>query len=215
MLSVENVRFAYPGMEREYTFDLTARAGEVIALMGASGSGKSTLLDLLAGFQLARSGRMVWDGEAFGHLPPEKRPCTVLFQKDNVFGHITAKENVALGLPNRGRLSQQESDQIMAALDAVGMDGKAEQKAQTLSGGQQQRVALARSLVRQQPLLLLDEPFTGLDDDTRHRMLPLVKDIAVQRNRCVLMVSHDREDAQMIADRLLVMDDYRLAERAL
>ncbi|MEL7273514.1 MAG: ATP-binding cassette domain-containing protein [Pseudomonadota bacterium] len=211
MLEVEDVRFAHPGMQSDYRFDLTAQAGEVVAIMGASGSGKSTLLDLLAGFLKPHGGRMAWDGVAFENRPPEGRPCTILFQKDNVFGHLTAHENVALGLPktalDRGRIAE--------ALEQVGMGGKGGQKAQILSGGQQQRVALARSLVRQQPLLLLDEPFTGLDDESRHRMLPLVKAMADEHGRCVLMITHDREDAQMIADTLLVVENQRLVGQPL
>ncbi|MEM9734046.1 MAG: ATP-binding cassette domain-containing protein [Pseudomonadota bacterium] len=211
MLSVENVRFAHEGSEEEYHFHLTAKPGEVIALMGASGSGKSTLLDLLSGFLMPLSGQMLWEGKAFQNKPPEQRPCTILFQRDNVFGHLSANANVALGLPK----GKHDPDRIEKALEQVGMAGKGEQKAQTLSGGQQQRVALARSLVREQPFLLLDEPFTGLDDDTRHRMLPLVKAMAEDHRRCVLMVTHDRQDAQMIADRLMVMDNHRLVEHSL
>src|SRR6185312_7265220 len=152
---------------------MTAAPGEVTAVTGPSGAGKSTLLDLIAGFLPSQSGQMTVDGADLGGLPPERRPVSLLFQSETLFDHLTAARNVALGLP-RTMPAAEIGPRVAAALAEVGLPDVGRQVAATLSGGQKQRVALARTLLRARPVLLLDEPFSALDDDTRTAVRALV-----------------------------------------
>src|SRR5690606_6090346 len=138
----------------------------VTAVSGVSGSGKSTLLDLIAGFLQPRSGRLTLHGRDLLPLPPEQRPVSILFQSESLFEHLSVARNLALGLPSSTPRAEREA-RTARALAEVGLAGIERQRAETLSGGQKQRVALARTLLRDRPILLLDEPFSALDDVTR------------------------------------------------
>jgi thiamine transport system ATP-binding protein len=209
MLVLENLTFAYPAQESSYVFSMTAAPGEVTAVSGTSGSGKSTLLDLIAGFLTPASGRMTLDGRDLLPLPPERRPVSILFQSESLFEHLTASHNVALGLPPR--LRPHEADQrVRMALDEVGLAGIGPQRADTLSGGQKQRVALARTLLRERPVLLLDEPFSALDDETREAVRDLLGDLTVAHDWITLLVSHHADDVEALASRVYRIDEGRL-----
>ena len=173
MLTLEAVTYAHPGQRTPYRFDLQALPGEVTAVSGASGSGKSTLLDLIAGFLEPASGTIALDGDDFVPLAPESRPVSILFQSETLFDHLSAAGNVALGLP-RATSRHQIGKSVAAALAEVGLPDIGRQRAATLSGGQKQRAALARTLLRNRPVLLLDEPFSALDDDARVTIRALV-----------------------------------------
>src|SRR5690606_37325496 len=141
MLVADDLIFAYPD-QAPYYFSLEASPGEITAISGISGSGKSTLLDLVAGFQRPVSGVLTLDGADLLPLPPETRPVSLLLQADNLFDHLSAADNVRLGLPKNTDRAEGR-DRIAAALAEVGLSGFADQLASTLSGGQKQRVALA------------------------------------------------------------------------
>jgi len=207
MLQLDRVAFTHKGSSHSYRFSLTAQRGEILAIMGKSGSGKSTLLDLVSGFLRSDGGRILWEDVPIGDLPPEKRPVTILFQNHNLFEHLSAWRNVALGVSQSSRLTPEQEAIVENALQKVGLSGHEKQRASTLSGGQQQRVALARAIVRDKPVLLLDEPFSGLDETTKVDMLALVKAQAHENNRCILMVTHDRDECDAIADRVLLLED--------
>ncbi|SFZ80877.1 thiamine transport system ATP-binding protein [Devosia enhydra] len=207
MLVLEDLRFGYGRDALPYRFSMTAPRGAVTAISGASGSGKSTLLDLIAGFLTPEAGRLTMDGVDLVPLPPEARPLSILFQSDALFDHLSAEQNVALGLP---RARQGERETIRAALGEVGLGHLDARKAAALSGGERQRVALARTLLRDRPLLLLDEPFSALDDETRGSVRALVQRLTIERNWATLLVSHNRDDVEAIAKRR-----YRLSERVL
>lgn len=211
MLRVENLTFAYPGQATPYTFSFTAEAGEVTAISGPSGSGKSTLLDLLAGFLVPSAGRIDLDRQDLLPLPPEARPVSLLLQAESLFEHLTAARNVGLGLP-AGRDRAQAAMQIDAALAEVGLDGIGHQVASTLSGGQKQRVALARTLLRARPVLLLDEPFSALDDDTRISVRELVGTLTARHAWHTILVSHHADDVEALAARRYVLADGRLSQ---
>ena len=203
MLRVEGVTFQYAGMGEPFRFDLQVDPGTVLAVMGESGSGKSTLLDLIAGFQRVGTGIIAWNDQEFQDLPPEQRPVTILFQNHNLFEHLSVEQNVSIGIERSGRIGQETRDRVRTALVEVGLAGLEKRIAATLSGGQQQRVALARALLRKQPIMLLDEPCTGLDEQTRSEILALIKAIAVKQNRAVIVATHDREDARVLGADIL------------
>ncbi len=205
MLVADNLVFAYPG-QAEYCFSFEASDGEVTAISGASGSGKSTLLDLVAGFLRPKSGRLMLDGADLVPLMPEARPVSLLLQADNLFDHLTAAENAALGLP-RGSDKMSNIQEVVHALAEVGLGGFASKSASTLSGGQKQRVALARTLLRNRPVLLLDEPFSALDDDTRRTTRDLVAELTRQHDWHTILVSHHADDIAALASA-----HYRLIE---
>lgn len=213
MLRVENVKFRYGNAGTEFNFNFHAHPGEIIGIMGPSGSGKSTLLDLVAGFQIPDQGEIFWEEKNISQLPPELRPVTVLFQNYNLFEHLSAEQNVTIGVKSTLRISSEEQALVQKAFADVGLTGLENQLAATLSGGQQQRVALARSIVRNKPILLLDEPFSGLDADNRSEILRLIKQLAERQKRCVLMVTHDVADCHAIATRRYMVDTGVLVEQ--
>lgn len=209
MLVLDRVTFAYPGQPVPYDFSLQAESGEVTAVTGASGSGKSTLLDLIAGFLQPSAGSIRLGDTDLLPLSPEARPVSVLFQSETLFEHLSAAQNVALGLPSH--LPRREAaDQVRQALAEVGLPELEAQRAATLSGGQKQRVALARTLLRARPVLLLDEPFSALDDETRATIRRLVKMLTEQKRWVTLLVSHHAEDVAALARRHYDIADNRL-----
>ncbi|MDO8360749.1 MAG: ATP-binding cassette domain-containing protein [Devosia sp.] len=203
MLAVDNVSFVYPGWPDSYRFTMEAAAGEITAVRGASGAGKSTLLDLVAGFLAPTSGSIRVNGADVTALPPERRPVSILFQAETLFEHLSAARNVALGLPDE-RL---DSPRIAAALAEVGLPEIGAQRAATLSGGQKQRVALARTLLRNKPVLLLDEPSSALDDETRAAARGLVQSLTRKHKWATVLVTHHADDISAIADRVYLLEN--------
>ena len=194
--------------------DLTLGTGTTTALMGPSGAGKSTLLSAIAGLLMPAAGRILWNGQDLAPLPPGDRPLSILFQDQNLFPHLTAAQNVALGLKPSLRLTPQETGRVSQALARTGLQGFGHRRPAELSGGQQGRVALARILLRAKPLVLLDEPFSALGPALRAEMLDLVAQLARDTGATVLMVTHDPADAARIAGQIVVIDDGRAAPPA-
>ena len=200
MLVLDALTYAHKGQTAPYSFSMIAAPGEVTAISGQSGAGKSTLLDLIAGFLHPHSGTLALDRLDLLPLPPERRPVSILFQADTLFEHLSAQQNVALGLPEKSSPSEARQ-RIAAALAEVGLPEIGAQRASTLSGGQKQRVALARTLLRARPVLLLDEPFSALDDDTRANVRLLVKDLTERHSWTTILVSHHADDIEALAAR--------------
>lgn len=179
------------------------------ALIGPSGAGKSTFLHALAGFLPVAAGRILWRGTDITALPPSERPISIVFQEQNLFPHLTAFRNVALGLGPSLRLGPGDRAAVEGALDRVGLAGLGGRKPQALSGGQQSRLALARVLLRKRPVVLLDEPFVGLGPALRAEMLDLVAELAREAAMTVLMVTHDPGDARRLAPSTILVADGR------
>ncbi|MDP1730031.1 MAG: ATP-binding cassette domain-containing protein [Devosia sp.] len=209
MLALEDLAYAHRGQTAPYRFSMHAASGEVTAISGPSGSGKSTLLDLIAGFLVPTAGTMTLDGADLLVLPPEARPVSILFQSETLFEHLTATHNVALGLP-RGTARDEARRKVDAALAEVGLPGVGQQRADTLSGGQKQRVALARTLLRNRPVLLLDEPFSALDDESRAATRALVKSLTAAHDWITVLVSHHKDDIAALAARRYDLREGRL-----
>jgi thiamine transport system ATP-binding protein len=209
MLEADRLSFTYPGTTRHYEFSFTALPGEVTAVSGQSGAGKSTLLDLLAGFLAPQGGTLTLDGVDLLPLPPERRPVSILLQSETLFDHLSAGRNLALGLP-RGTSRAEAERRIADALAEVGLSGVEAQRAATLSGGEKQRVALARTLLRDRRVLLLDEPFSALDDSTRSTVRELVRGLTERHRWITVLVSHHADDVAALASRRYRLEDGRL-----
>jgi thiamine transport system ATP-binding protein len=205
VLTLEAVTFAYPGAAQPYHFTMEAASGQITAIRGTSGAGKSTLLDLIAGFLMPASGRIRLDGTDITPLPPEARPVSILFQSETLFDHLSAARNVALGLPHP------DPARVQSALAEVDLPNIGAQIAATLSGGQKQRVALARTLLRDKPVLLLDEPFSALDDESRAATRALVRLLTLKHKWATLLVTHHADDIAAVADRVYLLQNGALA----
>ena len=195
---------------RRWSFNDTLDTHGVYALLGRSGSGKSTLLNLIAGFLKPEHGQILWENQTLNDLTPAQRPATTLFQQHNLFDHLTVSQNIGLGIDPGLKLSKQHHQAISRVLADVGLSGSEARKPGMLSGGEQQRVALARCLLRERPILLLDEPFSALDATTRREMIELLKQVIDNYKPCVLMVTHDDEDAVAMRAEVLRMQDDQL-----
>jgi len=189
----------------ELSADFQIEEGSKVALIGPSGGGKSTLLSALAGFTDAVAGQIICNGVEITNLPPAKRPVTLLFQDHNLFPHLTAEQNIGLGLKPNLKLNDEQKQVVQTALSRVGLSGYGGKRPSELSGGQQQRVAIARALLRDKPILLLDEPFAALGPALKHEMLDLVAEIVAATNTTLLMVTHQPEDAHYLADRTVLI----------
>lgn len=204
MLQLENLSI------RQDSFGLTADwavpALARVAVIGPSGAGKSTLLMAIAGF-VPYQGRILWKGQDIGGLPPGDRPLSILFQDQNLFPHLTLAQNLGLGISPRLRLSARDHTRIEATLARVGLEGMGGRKPGQLSGGQIGRASLARALLRERSLLLLDEPFAALGPALKAEMLDLVAETTEETGTTVLMVTHDPADARRFADLVVLVAD--------
>ncbi len=185
--------------------DVTLAGGQITALIGPSGAGKSTVLAAVAGFLQPAEGCIIWEGRDLTDQPPGARPVSMLFQDNNLFPHLTAAQNVALGLRPNLRLSAADHAMVAAALGDVGLEGLGNRKPGALSGGQQSRVALARVLVADRALVLLDEPFAALGPALKDEMLDLVRGKLIAAGKTVIMVTHDPADARRVADQAVLI----------
>ena len=180
---------------------LSIRAGEWVCLIGRSGCGKSTLLKIVAGFLAPAGGQCLLSGKRIVKPGPDR--C-VVFQEDALFPWLTVRENIGFGLSgSSGAQRRLDTEQL---IELVGLQGYGDSLPRTLSGGMKQRVALARVLIRSPRILLMDEPFGALDAQTREEMQELLLRLAMERNLTILFVTHDVQEAAIIADRVLILD---------
>ena len=201
-----------PGVPVLDDLNLEIASGELFFLLGPSGCGKSTLLRILSGLTAPDSGSISFDGVEIQDLPPEKRQAAMVFQNYALWPHMTVFENVAFGLKIRKIAKKELEEKVMAALEIVHLEDYAKRKVPQLSGGQQQRVALARALAVEPPLLLLDEPLSNLDARLRDAMRDEISSICAERGFTALYVTHDRQEALSMADRMGVMKDGKIRQ---
>ena len=211
MLTLNNLSAHYP--EQRQCFSLTAAPGTITALIGPSGAGKSTLLAMLGGFARVDGGELRLNGQDLHGLSPSARPVTTLFQDNNLFWHMNVYQNIAIGLHAGLKLTQSQQQQVRVVAEQVGIGNLLKRKPGQLSGGQQQRVGLARCLVRQRPVLLLDEPFSALDPALRFELLQLLREQTDRLGLIVLLVTHHPEEAARVADRIAYVHDGRILEQ--
>ena len=181
--------------------------GEFFSLVGPSGCGKTTTLRLIAGFEQPTSGQLLLDGHSVEALPPHQRDVSTVFQNYALFPHLTVAKNVAFGLERRGGLSSAAiQEKVTTALELVHLQGKETRLPNQLSGGERQRVALARSLVLEPKVLLLDEPLSALDAKLRKEMRRELKALQRRTGIAFLFVTHDQEEALSLSDRVAIMN---------
>ena len=183
-----------------HNFEL--RPGQALALTGESGSGKTTLLEALGGFVTVQAGDLVLAGQTLTKLPPEQRPVSTLFQQHNLFEHIRVADNLKLGF-QRGRPTAEDWQAVTQACEHLGVGDLLQRYPGELSGGQRQRVALIRTVLRPQPLVVLDEPFSALDGDNRRRAGDWMRRQIVDSERYLVFVTHQPDDTERWADEVL------------
>ena len=207
MLRVSDLKFGYGDSQKSYKYDMQLEKGEIASIMGKSGSGKSTLFDLIDGFLTPTSGSITLNDKELVGQSVESRPVSVLFQEHNLFEHLSVEKNVILGISRGIFDTKADKKRVSQMLEEVGLKGFEKKLVSSLSGGEQQRVALARVLLRQEPILLLDEPFNSLDEQTRLEMLELVREMTTKHALHTLIITHNSSSAQKISDKIYLMED--------
>ncbi|HHE9463522.1 thiamine ABC transporter ATP-binding protein [Haemophilus influenzae] len=193
-------------------FNLNVKAGERVAIIGESGAGKSTLLNLIAGFEFPAQGEIWLNDKNHTRSAPYERPVSMLFQENNLFPHLTVQQNLALGLKPSLKLTALEQKKIEQVACSVGLGDYLERLPNSLSGGQKQRVALARCLLRDKPILLLDEPFSALDQKLRVEMLALIAKLCDEKDLTLLLVTHQPSELIGSIDQVLVVENGQISQ---
>ncbi|MCM3443189.1 ABC transporter ATP-binding protein [Metabacillus halosaccharovorans] len=205
-LSITELSKVYPTGEGVKRFSLDIKNGELVTLLGPSGCGKSTVLRSVGGFIDPNEGSIQIDGTEVNHLPPEKRPSAMVFQSYNLWPHMTVFDNLAFSMKLKKVKKSQIIEKVNWALTLVQLQGYEKKYPTELSGGQQQRIALARALLLEPKVLLLDEPFSALDAKLRHELREELREIQAKQQLTMLFVTHDQEEALSISDRIVVMN---------
>jgi iron(III) transport system ATP-binding protein len=211
-VSIDHVTFGYGATPVLDDVALEIAEGEFFAFLGPSGSGKTTLLRLIAGFGRPDKGRILIGGRDVTRLPPWERNLGMVFQSYALWPHMTVAKNVAFGLERRNVSRAERARRVEEALALVGLSNYAGRRPAQLSGGQQQRVALARTLVIEPEVLLLDEPLSNLDAKLRTDMRAEIRALQRKLKLTAIYVTHDQEEANAIADRLAVLEGGRIQQ---
>lgn len=208
LIKLEHVQKSYDGKTNVIEdFDLEIKEGEFVTFLGPSGCGKTTILRMIGGFDTPTGGTILLDGNDISLLPPNKRPINTVFQKYALFPHLNVYDNIAFGLKLK-KLSKAEMDKkVKEALEVVDLEGFEKRSISTLSGGQQQRIAIARAIVNEPKVLLLDEPLSALDYKMRKEMQLELKNMHRKLGITFIFVTHDQEEALTMSDKIVVMAD--------
>ena len=209
LVNLEHISKSYDGQLILDDLNLYIRENEFLTLLGPSGCGKTTTLRILGGFEQPDTGRVVFKNQDITNLPPNKRQLNTVFQKYALFTHMTIAENIAFGLKIKNKSKSYIQDKIKYALKLVNLDGYENRMPDSLSGGQQQRIAIARAIVNEPKLLLLDEPLGALDlklrQDMQYELIRLKNELGIT----FIYVTHDQEEALTMSDTIVVMNQDR------
>ena len=212
LISIRSLRVGYDQSDVLKGVDLDIEVGEMVALLGASGCGKTTLLRTLAGFTPARSGSVTVKGQDILALPPERRGMAMVFQSYALWPHMNVAQNIGYGLRLRGVPAQEIARCVDDKLTLLGLAGFGQRQVTQLSGGQRQRVALGRALAVEPEILLLDEPLSNLDAGIRQQMRHEIRALQKQLGLTAILVTHDREEALAMADRVVILNQGRIEQ---
>ena len=210
MLRVDQIDVEIEGSAILHSTSLEANAGEIVAILGPSGSGKTTLLRAIAGLVPVAAGDILWDGKSVLDTPTHQRGFGLMFQGYALFPHLNIANNVGFGLKMAGE--SQPGGQVTEALGWVGLEGFGNRTIDGLSGGEKQRVALARTLANSPSLVMLDEPLGALDRNLRQKLVRHTRAVLKKRAVTSLIVTHDRDEAVALSDRLALMRDGRIVQ---
>lgn len=206
LINLENISKSYDNQLVLDEMNLYIRENEFLTLLGPSGCGKTTTLRIIGGFETPDQGRVIFDGADITRIPPHKRQLNTVFQKYALFTHMTIAENIAFGLKIKGKSKAYIDDKIKYALKLVNLDGYEKRMPNSLSGGQQQRIAIARAIVNEPKVLLLDEPLGALDlklrQDMQYELIRLKNELGIT----FIYVTHDQEEALTMSDTIVVMN---------
>ena len=206
LIELENIYKSFDGTMVLDDLSLSVKQNTFVTLLGPSGCGKTTTLRIIGGFETADSGKVVFDGQDIGKIPPNKRQLNTVFQKYALFPHMDTAENIAFGLKIKNKPKAYIDDKIKYALKLVNLDGFEKRSVDSLSGGQQQRVAIARAIVNEPKVLLLDEPLGALDlklrQDMQYELIRLKNELGIT----FIYVTHDQEEALTMSDTIVVMN---------
>ena len=206
LIDLVNISKSYDGQLVLDELNLYIRENEFLTLLGPSGCGKTTTLRIMGGFEMPDSGKVIFNGEDITHVPPNKRQINTVFQKYALFHHMSIAENIAFGLKIKGKSKQYIVDKIKYALKLVNLEGFENRSPASLSGGQQQRIAIARAIVNEPKVLLLDEPLGALDlklrQDMQYELIRLKNELGIT----FIYVTHDQEEALTMSDTIVVMN---------
>ena len=187
--------------------DFSMEIGNHLSLFGPSGSGKSSVLLGLAGFLPIINGDLIYDDKSISKSEPKDRPFDLLFQENNLFPHLTVSRNILLGLGAKAKMDSQNSHIVNEILDLVGLYKEKNRLPENISGGQRSRTAIARSLIRKKPILLLDEPFSALDFELKNEILALLLRVSRKNNLSIILVSHDPRDVQYLGGDVVLFSE--------
>ncbi len=211
-IEIQNLQAAYGEHRVLHGIDLSIEAGEFVALLGSSGCGKSTLLRCLSGFVMPTGGSIKVNGTDVTTSPPEKREMAMVFQSYALWPHMTVRQNIGYGLKLRRVPKDKIATKVDELISMLGLEGFADRKTPQLSGGQRQRVALGRAIAIDSSVLLLDEPLSNLDARIRLTMRHEIRMLQKRLGLTAVHVTHDREEAMVMADRIVILDKGRVAQ---
>ena len=206
LIRIENVVKTFGSLTVLDEIELTIHENEFMTLLGPSGCGKTTLLRIIGGFEMPDSGKIIFNGKDITNVPPNKRPINTVFQKYSLFSHMNVEENIAFGPKISGKSEDYIRGKISYALKLVNLDGYEKHNVTKLSGGQQQRIAIARAIVNEPKVLLLDEPLSALDLKLRRSMRQELVRINRETGITFIFVTHDQEEALSMSDTIVVMN---------
>ncbi len=213
-LAIENLTKLYPTGEGVININIDVQQGEMVTLLGPSGCGKTTVLRSVGGFIQPDGGNIKITGESVLSLPPEKRPTAMVFQSYNLWPHMTVFDNLGFSLKLKRVPKAEIKKKVQWALELVQLPGTEKKYPSELSGGQQQRIAVARTLIMNPKVLLLDEPFSALDAKLRYELRAELREIQAREKLTMLFVTHDQEEALSISDKIVVMNKGKVEQIA-
>ncbi|GAB5613495.1 ABC transporter ATP-binding protein [Faecalimonas hominis] len=213
-LTIKNLRVTLQKKEILHGITLDIKEGEFISLLGESGCGKTTLLKCIAGFLEVKQGNIHIQGKSVMNVPPEKRGTVIVFQDLRLFPHMTVEKNIMFPMELQKIPKKVQKETVKKLLENVQLEGFEKRKMREMSGGQMQRVAIARALAANPKVLLLDEAFSGLDENLRAEMRSLVKRLHEEWKITTILVTHDKREALQISDRIALMSEGKILQYA-